>query len=155
MQRTGTTRFIGRYYHALEQKGRVSIPKTFRQSLGETAVITRGLDGCLYLFESDNWQAVAAQAASMPLTQGQARAWVRLLAHNASEVRFDHLGRILINDDLRQQAGLSKDVVIVGSLTHIEIWDRATYHTYLDKISAQAEAIAESLTNSSLIESKP
>jgi MraZ protein len=147
MSRTGTaTRYIGRYYHALEQKGRVSIPKSFREVIGETAVITRGLDGCLFLFELENWQRVAQEAASLPLTKKQARAWMRLLANNASELSFDHLGRILIPPDLRTQANLDKEVVVVGSLTHVELWDRETYHRYLDSVNETAEDIAESLT---------
>ena len=143
--RTGSIRFIGRYYHALEQKGRVSIPAVFRDQLGSSAVITRGLDGCLFLFAKKNWARVAAEASTLPLTQKQARAWVRLLANNASEVAFDPLGRILVPDYLRTAAHLIKDIAVVGSLTHIEMWDRDTYHTYLKNIEAQAETIAESL----------
>lgn len=150
MQRTGTNRFIGRFYHALEQKGRLSIPAVFRLKLGKSAVITRGLDGCLFLFPDQNWQAVATQAETLPLTKRQARSWVRLLANNASQITFDQLGRILIPDHLRTIAHLNKEVVVVGSLTHLEIWDKHIYHTYLDQIENQAEAIAESLLPDSI-----
>lgn len=146
MKRTGTTRFIGRYYHALEQKGRLSIPAVFRQILGDSAVITRGLDGCLFLFPYKNWEKISQQAANMPLTKKQSRAWVRLLANNAADVLFDDLGRIMVPEHLRTFGKLAKAVVIVGSLNYVEIWDQETYHHYLKSIENQAEAIAETLT---------
>ena len=151
MPRTGKpARFIGRYYHALEQKGRVSIPPSLRHPLGQTAILTIGLDGCLFLFPESNWVSVVESAAAMPLTHKPARDWVRLLANNAVNVNFDHLGRILIPDYLRTHAKLSKNVVIVGSLTRIEIWDQTIYHHYLQSIASQAETIAAAVTPSNL-----
>ena len=149
MNRTGTTlRLIGRYYHALEQKGRLSIPKTFRDQLKPEAVLTTGLDGCCFLFPQGNWQQVALEAHRLPLTQKAARDWVRYLSNNAASVSFDSQGRILIPEHLRQYGDLRKEVVVVGSLSRVEIWDRARYHQYLDTITNQAEQIAESLTES-------
>lgn len=135
--------FIGRYYHALEQKGRLSIPALFRQQLGEGATVTQGLDGCLFMFPPEQWVKISAKASELPFTQKAAREWIRLLAHNATAVQFDKLGRIRLPDYLIDQAKLKKQVVIAGSLSHIEIWDQNTYHQNLDDLNSRAEAIAE------------
>lgn len=140
--------FIGRFYHALEQKGRLSIPTSFRSQLGETVVVTAGLDGCLFLFDKENWQEVVAEATHLPLTQKTARDWTRYLAGNASEVAFDNLGRILIPEHLRTSAHLTKNTVVVGSLKRIEIWDQESYHEYLKDVDSRIENLAESLTES-------
>jgi MraZ protein len=140
---------IGRFYHALEQKGRVSIPPSLRTGLGQDAVITRGLDGCLFVFPKVIWEAVVEEAQNMPLTKKQARDWIRLLANNASPATLDNLGRILIPEYLRETAHLRKALVVVGSLTHIEIWDQDAYHTYLRTLESQAEAITEGLAGPS------
>jgi MraZ protein len=136
-------KLIGRYYHALEQKGRVSIPPSIRCELGETAILTRGLDGCLFLFSIQDWGKTVSETLDLPLTQKVARDWVRLMANNATEVNFDNLNRILIPQYLREAAKLTKDVVLVGSLNRVEIWDQKTYHLYLETLEASAEAIAE------------
>jgi MraZ protein len=136
---------IGRYYHALEQKGRLSIPASFRKQLGDSAILTLGLEGCLFMFAAPNWQQVALEATKLPFTQKKARDWIRLLANNAKQVEFDPLGRILIPDYLRQYAKLQKHVSIVGSLNRLEIWDQSLYHQYLDELQQHPESIAESI----------
>lgn len=137
--------FIGRYYHALEQKGRLSIPTSFRNKLGESAIITLGLDGGLFLFALGDWEKIVAKTGELAFTKKNARDWIRLLSNNAIEVSFDRLGRILIPEYLREKAKLNKDVVVVGSLERVEIWDQKAYHSYLDTIEGEKEAIAESL----------
>jgi len=137
--------FLGRFYHALEQKGRLSVPASFRSNLGDTAILTTGLDGCLFLFPESYWQEVTDEATDMPLTKKTSRDWTRYLANNATTVSFDRLGRILIPDYLRDKAKLTKNVVVVGSLKRIEIWDQDSYHTYLKELEQKAEEIAESL----------
>lgn len=139
--------FIGRYYHALEQKGRLSIPKEHRSQLGTNPVLTVGLEGCLFLMPETEWVKVTETAVNSPLTKKAARDWARYLANNAVSVSLDQLGRILIPEHLRDHSHLAKDVVVVGSINRVEIWDRETYHQYLDSISTQAEGIAESLEN--------
>jgi MraZ protein len=137
--------YIGRYYHALEQKGRLSIPKSFRISLGQSAVITLGLEQSLFLFSKEEWQQLASEQSHLPFTSKLSRDWVRYLANNASPIQIDSLGRALIPEHLRQAAKLEKEVVIVGSFNRIEIWDRHTYHQYFDQITKKAEAIAEAV----------
>jgi len=127
--------FTGRYYHSIEAKGRLAIPKTFREELGSGGVITWGLDGCLFLFPASYWQKFSEKLASLSLTNPSARNLTRLLVQSAQDLDLDHQGRTLIPDYLRQQANLKKQVVVAGSLTRIEIWDRETYHQHLDLIA--------------------
>ncbi|OGV92433.1 division/cell wall cluster transcriptional repressor MraZ [Microgenomates group bacterium RIFCSPLOWO2_01_FULL_47_10] len=135
--------FIGRYYHALEQKGRIAIPAAFRKTLGTTAYLTRGLEGCLFLFPADVWEKNVSRIAGQPFTRKSVRDWSRLLLQNAQAVEFDPQGRILIHDHLLASAKLTNECVIAGSGDYLEIWDRSTYHTYLDQLESQAEEIAE------------
>lgn len=127
--------FTGRYYHSIEAKGRLAIPQTFREELSSGGVITWGLDGCLFLFPASYWQKFSEKLASLSLTNPNARNLTRLLVQSASDLDLDAQGRTLIPEYLRQQANLKKQVVVAGSLTRIEIWDRETYHTHLDLIA--------------------
>lgn len=134
--------FIGRYYHALEQKGRIAIPASFRKSLGSDPILTRGLEGCLFLFPKDKWEK-AMIGTTTPFTKKDVREWTRLMVHNAQPASLDGQGRILIQENLKSFAHLEQECVIAGSVDYIEIWDKATYHTYMDRIESQAESIAE------------
>lgn len=137
--------FIGRYYHNLESKGRLSIPKQFRQELKSGGVITRGLDGCLFLFPASSWRKLSNKLASLPLTSPQARQFTRLLVQSATPLDLDQQGRTLIPQHLRQTANLDKKVVVAGALTRIEIWDRDLYHQHLDNLEKQTGQIEEQL----------
>jgi MraZ protein len=139
---------IGSYYYSLEDKGRLAIPKQFRLTLKSRPIITRGLDGCLFLLPPKTWQQLTSELSSSPLTTKDSRDFHRLIAHGASPVAYDQQGRILIPQFLRQYAGLKKQVVIAGSVRWIEIWDQARYHQHMNKIEKSGEVIAERLTTS-------
>jgi len=141
--------FTGRYYHSIEAKGRLAIPQAFREELGSGGVITWGLDGCLFLFPDSYWQKFSEKLASLSLTNQNARNLTRLLVQSATDLNLDQQGRTLIPEYLRQQANLKKQVVVAGSLTRIEIWDRDTYHQHLDLI---AQKINEGGDNFSSLE---
>ena len=141
--------FTGRYYHSIEAKGRLAIPQAFREELGSGGVITWGLDGCLFLFPDSYWQKFSEKLASLSLTNQNARNLTRLLVQSATDLNLDQQGRTLIPEYLRQQANLKKQVVVAGSLTRIEIWDRDTYHQHLDLI---AQKINEGGDNFSTLE---
>lgn len=143
-----TRQFIGRYYHALEQKGRLSIPAAFREKLGGQAILTLGFDGCLFLFPLPNWQEALKGTANMPFTRKRSRDYIRWLTNSAVEVEMDGQGRILVPAYLKERANLEKRVVVVGSLDRIEIWNQEDYHQYLEQLESQAEEIAESLGES-------
>lgn len=136
---------VGQYLHSLEEKGRLAIPKKFREELGKKAVLTKGLDGCLFLFPFENWQEFEKKLAKMSLTKRDSRAFIRFLSFSAAEVRFDQQGRVLIPEHLRSFAGIVKNVVIAGVLERIEIWDKKRFDQYLTRIERDSEKIAERL----------
>lgn len=127
--------FTGRYYHNLEAKGRLAIPQSFRDELKSGGVITWGLDGCLFLFPKSYWQKLSEKLASLSLTNTAARNLIRLLVQSAVDLNLDSQGRTLIPEYLRNQANLKKQVVVAGTLTRVEIWDRDAYHQHLDLIA--------------------
>jgi MraZ protein len=136
--------FIGKYYHHLEKNQRISLPKKFRE-LAQSWVVTRGLDGCLFLFKPETFQANIENIANRSLTKKANRDLVRLMTNEATELNSDANGRVHLPEYLITFAQLTKDVVIVGSLNRIEIWDQEKYHQYIAQLENQAEAIAESV----------
>jgi len=136
---------LGEYQHNLDIKGRMAIPAKFREKLGAGAIITRGIDNCLFVFANAEWEELAKKLMALPLTQANSRAFVRLMLAGASDVEIDNQGRILIPDYLRQYANLKKEAVITGLYNRIEIWDEKTWQTYKTKTENSSEAIAEKL----------
>lgn len=136
--------FIGKYYYSLEEKGRISLPKEFRQEQNSW-VVTRGLDGGLFLFTELDFQNQVKTLWSRTFTKKINRDFVRLMTNEAKVVTPDKNGRVQLPEYLISFAKLEKAVVLVGSLEKIEIWDRDTYHDYIDAIESQAEIIAEQL----------
>lgn len=138
--------FLGKYYHTLEEKGRVSLPKVFRDQT-QNWVITRGLDGCLFLFEATQFATELTKLGERTFTKKAHRDVTRLLAHEAVAVSADANGRIHLPEYLINQANLVKDVVVAGNYNRIEIWDRERYHEYLAQLETKAEEIAEHVEN--------
>ncbi len=136
---------IGTSYHSLDSQRRVTVPKNMRGSLGNSPVLTRGLDGGIFLLPESFWNKLVNNLEHQPFTKKKARNFMRLLSNDAYVVEPDKVGRITIPDTLAKTFNLDKDIVVVGSLQYVEIWDRDSYHTYLDSIEDQAEEIAESL----------
>ena len=116
--------FMGEYNHTIDPKGRVIIPAKFRENLGSQFVITKGLDGCLYGYPYDTWEEVGKNLQESMKANKEARKFSRFFFASASSCDIDKQGRILIPANLRDYAGLKKDVVLAGNLTHIEIWDK-------------------------------
>jgi len=137
--------FMGEYQHQLDEKGRLIIPARFREELGSPFVVTRGLDRCLFAFPVAEWANVEAKLRSLPLTQADARAFVRLLMAGASPVELDRAGRALVPPHLRQYAGLQRDVVVLGVGSRVEIWDQAAWESYAAQAQGSFEAIAEKI----------
>jgi len=136
--------FIGKFYHSLEKNNRLSLPKNFR-SKNNKWVVTRGLDGCLFLFSQDKFEQEIKNIAQRSLTKKSNRDLTRLMTNEAVELIADKLGRVKLPNYLTEFAGLNKQLVVVGSFSRIEIWDQTTYHAYIDKIEPQAEQIAEQI----------
>lgn len=139
--------YLGRYYHTIEEKGRISLPKKFRQSENEQFVITRGLDGGLFLFPLNEWEKQIQELSQRTFTKKAHRDFIRLMTNDAQEVEVDKLGRILIPEYLKTFAKLDKQAVVVGSYSRIEIWDVQEYHNYIDELEKNAEEISETMEN--------
>ena len=137
--------FLGEYSYNLDEKKRLAIPAKFRTALGKKAVITRGLDNCLFLFPMKDWEIFAKKISIMPLSQSDARGFSRLMLAGAMEVSLDRLGRILVPDYLKQYAGMVKKTVVAGLYNRIEIWDETKWQEYKTKTEKEAGNIAERL----------
>ena len=136
---------LGEYQHTMDTKGRVAIPAKFRDKLDGGAIVTRGLDSCLFLFTKKEWQTLAEKLTALPLAQANSRAFVRLMLAGAMDVELDNQGRILVPDYLRQYGHLEKQVVVTGLYNRIELWDKDRWQEYKQKTESASEEIAEQL----------
>ena len=116
--------FMGEYSHNIDAKGRMIVPSKFREQLGDEFVVTKGLDGCLFVYPNEEWQNIEEKFRNVPLTSKDARKFSRFFFAGATTCEVDKQGRILLPAVLREFAGLEKEVVSVGVLKRIEIWDR-------------------------------
>lgn len=132
----------GEYQHNMDPKGRVTVPSRFREDLGDKFYVCRGLDGCLFLLSQFQWDGLMKKVAAMPLSQG--RGIQRYFFSGAADVEPDKQGRILIPPSLRQHAGLTRDVTVIGAGARAEIWDTARWNAYNE--SQTDEAIEASMT---------
>ena len=119
--------FMGEHSHTVDSKGRLIVPAKYREMLGETFVLTRGIDDCLFVYTQDEWNKVMDKFSEVRMTNRKAREFTRFLIGGATEVETDSQGRILIPAFLREYAKLVKEVVLVGMGSHIEIWAKASY----------------------------
>jgi len=136
---------LGEFKHNLDLKGRLAVPAKFRQKLSGGAIITRGLDKCLFVFGNKEWEILAQKLIALPLAQANSRAFVRLMLAGAMDVEVDKQGRILIPDYLREYAGLKKETVVAGLYNRFEIWDSAAWKKYKNKTESASDEIAEKL----------
>jgi len=137
--------FIGEYTYSIDDKKRLAVPSKFRQLLGKKAIVTRGLDQCLFLYPVRDWGKLAKKLSQLPLSQSDARGFVRLMLGGAMEVNIDNLGRILLPDYLKDYASLKKKVIMVGLYDRVEIWDENEFNNYSRKTEMAAGDIAERL----------
>jgi MraZ protein len=119
--------FMGEYNHTIDAKGRLIVPSKFREALGDTFVVTKGLDGCLFVYDNEEWQAFEEKLRSLPITNKEARQFARFFLAGAAEVEVDKQGRILVPNILREFAQISKDVVLIGVASRIEIWSKERF----------------------------
>lgn len=137
-----TGMFIGEYKHNLDQKGRLALPSRFRQKI-KSAIITRGLDRCLFVFNKNEWEVLAKKLIELPLSQFNSRAFVRLMLSGAMDAPLDKQGRILVPDYLRKYAGLKKQAVVIGLYNRIEVWNLQEWEKYKNRTEASSDEIAE------------
>ena len=137
--------FMGEYNHTIDAKGRLIVPSKFRELLGNGFVVTKGLDGCLFVYPNEEWATIEEKFRSIPLTTKDARKFSRFFFAGAASCELDRQGRVLLPQTLRDYAGLQKDVVLAGVLGRIEIWDQGRWqdaNTY-DDMDEVAEHMAE------------
>lgn len=137
--------FMGEYNHTIDAKGRLIIPSKFREALGDQFVVTKGLDGCLFVYDNKEWTAFEEKLKSLPLTNKDARQFVRFFLAGAMQAEVDKQGRILVPGNLREFAGLEKEVVLVGVASRVEIWSRERWENAAsyDDMEEIAEHMAE------------
>ena len=135
---------IGEYEHSLDAKGRLIMPSKLRIDIGESFIITKGLDGCLFVFSQNEWNNFETKLKTLPLSDKNARNFVRFFLSGATECEIDKQGRFLIPANLRESAKLEKDAMIVGVGTRLEIWNKETWLNCGENISA--DEIAENMT---------
>ena len=136
---------IGEYEHSLDVKGRLIMPVKLRQDMGEKFIVTKGLDGCLFAFSQEEWINFETKLKLLPLSDKNARNFVRFFLSGATECELDKQGRFLIPNNLRIAANLEKEVVIIGVGTRLEIWDKTIWEKCDEDISA--DEIAENMAN--------
>ena len=136
---------MGEYNHSIDAKGRLIVPAKFREALGDEFVVTKGLDGCLFVYANDEWKCIEDKFKSIPLTTKDARQFSRYFFASAAVCEIDKQGRILLPSNLRQHADLVKEVVLVGVLSRIEIWSKERWNDEcsFDDMDEIAEHMAE------------
>ena len=129
---------IGEYFHSIDAKGRMNIPSKLKNDLGENFILTKGLDGCLFVYPMNEWERLSEKIRELPLTKS--RNIQRFLFAAAAEVNLDKQGRILIPQNLREYANLLKDAVLVGVSTRAEIWSKEAYDRINEDITPENAA---------------
>lgn len=119
--------FMSQYNHTVDAKGRLIVPSKFRDQLGDEFVVTKGMDGCLFVYANEDWKAFEEKLATLPMTNKEARMFTRFFLAGAATLEVDKQGRILLPANLREFAALEKDVVLVGVGTRIEIWSKENW----------------------------
>ena len=137
--------FMGEYNHSIDQKGRLIVPSKFREQLGNEFVVTKGLDGCLFVYSNEEWKNIEEKFRTVPLTTKDARKFSRFFFAGAATCEVDKQGRILLPSNLREYAAIEKEVVSVGVLSRVEIWskDRWSENGDYDDMDEIAEHMAE------------
>lgn len=137
--------FMGEYNHTIDAKGRLIIPVKFRESLGDEFVITKGLDGCLFVYTDEEWQNFENKLRTLPLTNKNARQFTRFFLAGAAACEVDKQGRILIPQVLREFASLEKEVVLVGVANRVEIWSRTSWQESMEAYDDDMDEVAENM----------
>ena len=136
---------IGEYEHSLDAKGRLIMPAKLRTDMGEKFIITKGLDGCLFVFSQNEWSNFESKLKELPLTNKNARDFVRFFLSGATECEIDKQGRFLLVNTLREYAEITKEVIIIGVGTRLEIWNKEKWKKYNSDENISADTIAENM----------
>jgi len=138
--------FIGEYRHSLDNKNRLIMPAKFRDELGSSFVMTKGLDNCLFIYSMEEWRNIENKLKTLPMTNKDARAFVRFFFAGATECEVDKQGRVLIPANLKEFAKIDKDVVIIGVSTRLEIWSIDEWNKFNNDANISYEDVAEKMS---------
>ncbi len=137
--------FIGEYTHSIDDKNRLAVPIKFRNKLAEGAVVTKGLDDCLFLYPQGEWGKIADKLSNLPISQSGARAFARLMLAGAMDVDIDRQGRITIPSYLKEYAGIKNSVVVAGLFNRLEVWSVEKWNQYKKEKEKESSNIVEQL----------
>lgn len=141
---------MGEYHHTIDEKGRLIIPSKFRDEIGNNFVITRGLEGCLFLYPINEWQNIINELKSLPFTKKDARNFSRFFLSGAVKSEFDKQGRVNISSPLVDYASLTKDCVVIGVNDRLEIWSEEAWNKFFNDNQDDLSDIAEHLFDKNL-----
>lgn len=136
---------MGEYQHNIDEKGRVIVPSKFRDALGSTFIMTRGLDQCLFIYPSEEWGILEKKLKALPLMKSDARAFTRFFFSGATECELDKQGRVNIPNNLKSHAKLEKESILIGVSNRIEIWNKEIWEGYFQQSESSFNEIAEKL----------
>jgi len=142
--------FMGEFQHSIDEKGRLTIPAKFREGLGASFVITRGLDQCLFAYPMEEWKQLEEKLKTLPFTKADARAFTRFFFSGATECEWDKQGRVNIPQNLRDHAGMQKECVIIGVSNRVEVWSKERWEDYFSQSEGSFGEIAEKLVDFNL-----
>ena len=138
---------MGEFNHSIDDKNRLIIPSKLRNELGNEAVITRGLDKCLFIYSKKEWESIVSKLSNLPFTKKSVRDFNRFFLSSASTIVFDKMGRVNLSQSLLNYANLNKECVIIGVNDRVEVWDKNVFDTFissnLDNFSDMAENLFE------------
>ena len=136
---------MGEYHHNIDEKNRLIIPSKFRNDLGSTFVITRGLEKCLFVYSLKEWENIVSKLKTLPFTKKDSRDFTRFFMSGATECMLDKQGRVCITSPLVHYAGLTHDCVIIGANDRLEIWDNDAWNNFFNVNEENFASIAENL----------
>ena len=141
---------MGEFHHTIDEKKRLIIPAKFRNELGDTFVITRGIEKCLYVYSLNEFESIANKLKEIPFTKKDARSFTRFFLSGATTVEFDKQGRITIPTPLTDYASISKDCVVVGTGDRLEVWDSTSWNDVYLSTKDNMSDIAETLFDTNI-----
>ncbi|MCA0969376.1 division/cell wall cluster transcriptional repressor MraZ [Halobacillus litoralis] len=137
--------FMGEFQHNIDTKGRIIVPSKFREELGESFVLTRGLDQCLFAYPMNEWKLLEEKLKKLPLTKKDARAFTRFFFSGAVECELDKQGRVNVPPPLRKYGDLEKECVVIGVSNRIEFWSLEQWESYFEASEESFSEIAENM----------
>ena len=136
---------IGEYHHNIDEKGRLIIPSKFREEIGNSFVVTKGLDGCLFVYSLVEWEKIVNKLKKLPFTKKDARTFTRFFLSSATVCEFDRQGRINLVNSLIEYAGLKKECAVIGVNDRLEIWPLDKFNNLMEEKTLELDDIAENL----------